>query len=215
MKTEIRILMADDHPVYRAGLRQILCADPAIQVVRETGNGAEALRLARELEFDIAVLDMDMPGLNGLEIARVRRRENLAFEIIFITMYREEDMVGEAVDLGAKGYVLKESAPAEILESVRAVAAGRHYISPDLAGVLVNRGARARRDAQAGLGSLTPAERRILKLIASDKTSKEIADQLGISPRTVENHRANISAKLGLQGSHSLLKFAFENRGRL
>ena len=215
MKTEIRILMADDHPVYRAGLRQILCADPAIQIVRETGNGAEALRLARELKFDIAVLDMDMPGLNGLDIARVRRREGLAFEIIFITMYREEDMVGEAVDLGAKGYVLKESAAAEILESVHAVAAGRHYISPDLAGVLVNRGARATRDGQAGLASLTPAERRILKLIASDKTSKEIAGTLGVSPRTVEIHRANISGKLGLQGSHSLLKFAFENRSRL
>lgn len=215
MKTEIRILMADDHPVYRAGLRQILCEDPGVRIVQETGNGAEALRLARALKFDLAVLDLDMPGLNGLEIARVRQRERLPFEIIFITMYREEDMVGEAMDLGAKGYVLKESAAAEILESVHSVAAGRHYISPAISGLLVSRGARAARAGQSGLASLTPAERRILKLIASDKTSKEIAEALGLSPRTVENHRANISAKLGLQGSHSLLKFAFENRGRL
>ena len=97
------------------------------------------------------------------------------------------------------------------------MAAGQHYISPVISGLILNRGARtaALRDEKPGLESLTPAEQRILKLIASDKTSKEIADGLGLSPRTVENHRANISAKLGLQGSHSLLKFAFENRHRL
>jgi DNA-binding NarL/FixJ family response regulator len=217
MKKEIKILLADDHPVYRDGLRQIIRADPALRIVRETGNGAEALRLARELKPDIAILDMDMPGLNGLDVARARRRERLAFEIIFLTMYREEDMFNEAMDLGAKGYVLKESAAADILQSIHAVASGQHYISPSISGLLVNRRARADdlRRAQPGLESLTPAERRILRLIASDKTSKEIADELGLSPRTVENHRTNISAKLGLQGSHSLLKFAFENKSRL
>ena len=137
--------------------------------------------------------------------------------IVFLTMYREEDMFCEAMELGAKGYVLKESAPADILQCLHAVSSGQHYISPSLAGFLLTRGGQAggASRGKSGLESLTPAERRILKLIASDKTSKEIAEALGLSPRTVENHRANISAKLGLQGSHSLLKFAFENRGQL
>jgi len=217
MKKEIRILMADDHPVYRDGLRQIIQTDAVLKIVQETGNGSEALRFARELKPDIVILDMDMPGSNGLEIARARQREQLAFEIIFVTMYREEDMFDEALKLGAKGYVLKESAAADILQSIHAVAAGQHYISPAISGLLVNRGGRnaALRNEKPGLESLTLAERRILKLIASDKTSKEIADVLGLSSRTVENHRANISSKLGLQGSHSLLKFAFENKSRL
>ena len=217
MSTEIRILMADDHPVYRDGLRQIIRTEAALKIVQETGNGAEALRLARELKPDVAILDMDMPGLNGLDVARSRQSERLPFEIIFLTMYREEDMFNAAMDLGAKGYVLKESAAADILQAIHAVARGQHYISPSISGLLLNRSARGNelRRAQPGLDLLTPAERRILKLIASDKTSKEIAEQLGVSPRTIENHRTNMSAKLGLQGSHSLLKFAFENRSRL
>lgn len=217
MKKQITILMADDHPVYRDGLRQIIASDPTLKIVQETGNGTEALRLARELKPDILILDMDMPGNNGLDIARARRQERLPFEIIFVTMYREEDMFHEAMDLGAKGYVLKESAAADILHSIHAVAAGQHYLSPAISGLLVTRGARtaALRSEKPGLESLTPAERRILKQIASDRTSKEIADGLGLSVRTVDNHRANISAKLGLQGSHSLLKFAFDNKHRL
>lgn len=217
MKGEVKILMVEDHPVYRDGLRQILASDPALKILRETGNGAEALRLARELKPDIAILDMDLPGLNGLDIARARRHERLGFEIIFLTMYREEDMFTAAMELGAKGYVLKESAAADILQSIHVVAAGGHYISPSLAGVLVKRATRdeAPPGSPAGVDSLTPAERRILKLIASDKTSKEIAETLGLSPRTIENHRSNMSAKLGLQGSHSLLKFAFENKTKL
>lgn len=217
MKTEIRILMADDHPVYREGLRQIISADPLMKIVYETGNGSEALRFARDLKPDIALLDMDMPGLNGLDVARARQKDGLSFGIIFLTMYREEDMFNEAMDLGAKGYVLKDSAAGEILQSIRAVAGGDYYISPAISGLLVKRTTRSvgTRGKTEGLDSLTPAERRILKLIASDKTSKEIADELGLSPRTVENHRTNMSAKLGLQGSHSLLKFAFENKSRL
>jgi len=217
MKSEIKILMAEDHPVYRDGLRQIVAGDPALKILRETGSGAEALRLARELKPDIAILDIDLPGMNGLDIARARQKERLGFEIIFLTMYREEDMFAEAMDLGAKGYVLKESAAADILQSIHAVAAGGHYISPSLSGLLVKRANRHEKSKGESFGAenLTPAERRILKLIASDKTSKEIADELGLSPRTVENHRSNMSAKLGLQGSHSLLKFAFENKGKL
>jgi len=216
MKNEIKILLAEDHPVYRDGLRQIVASDPSLKILRETGNGAEALRLARELKPDILILDMDLPGMNGLEVARCRQQERLDFKIIFLTMYREEDMFAEAMELGAKGYVLKESAAADILQSLHAVAAGQHYISPALSGLLLKRAALKKTGPEApGVEHLSPAERRILKLIASDKTSKEIAEELGLSPRTVENHRSNMSAKLGLQGSHSLLKFAFANKNKL
>ena len=215
MNPEVTILIAEDHPIYRDGLRQMIASEAGLKVLRETGNGAEALRLARELKPDIVILDMDLPGMNGLEVARCRQRERLSFEIIFLTMYREEDMFAEAMELGAKGYVLKESAAADILQSLHAVAGGEHYISPALSGLLLKRASLKKTGPEArGVESLSPAERRILKLIASDKTSKEIAEELGLSPRTVENHRSNMSAKLGLQGSHSLLKFAFENRGK-
>jgi DNA-binding NarL/FixJ family response regulator len=216
MSIQASIIIAEDHPVYRDGLRQIIGADESLKILRETGNGSEALRLARELKPDILILDMDLPGMSGLEIARSRQTERLGFEIIFLTMYREEDMFAEAMELGAKGYVLKESAAADILQSIHAVARGEHYISPAMSGLLLKRAAADKSKPEArGVENLSPAERRILKLIASDKTSKEIAEELGLSPRTVENHRTNMSAKLGLQGSHSLLKFAFENKGRL
>ncbi len=122
--------MAEDHPVYRDGLRQIVASDQTLKIIRETGNGAEALRLARELKPDLLILDMDLPGMNGLDIARARQKERLGFEIIFLTMYREEDMFTEAMELGAKGYVLKESAAAEILQSIHAVASGRALHQP-------------------------------------------------------------------------------------
>jgi len=214
MKRTIKILVAEDHPLYRDGLRQTLATDAALHLLHEAATGPDALHQARLRRPDIAILDINLPGLSGLDIARARLREQLPFEIIFLTMYKEEVLFHEAVALGAKGYVLKESATAEILEAIHAVAAGRHYISPSLTGLLV-KNATASNGATSGLASLTPTQRRILKLIASDRTSKEIASDLGLSQRTVENHRAHISARLVLQGSHSLLKFAFDNKASL
>lgn len=217
MKQKVRIVLADDHPVYRDGLRQMLAPDPDLQLVHETGNGRDALEQARRLKADVLLLDIDMPGMSGLEVARERQRHNDSFEIIFLTMHREEDLFNEALNLGVNGYVLKESAAADILTAIHFVAEGRPYVSPSLTEFLMNRRTAARnlRAAQPGLDTLTASERRILKLIASDRTSKEIADELGLSPRTVENHRSNICAKLDIRGSHALLKFAFENRSKL
>lgn len=217
MGAPIKILLADDHPVYRDGLRQILAADSAFSIIHETNNATDALAHARKLKPDVLLLDVDMPGGGGLEVARARQRDRFKGEIIFLTMHAAEDMFREAMDLGAKGYVLKESAAAEIRQAIHAVASGKHYISPALSGFLLNRDASAGklREQTPGLDSLTAGELRVLRLIASDRTSKEIATELGLSPRTVENHRANICGKLGLVGSHSLLKFAFENRSKL
>ena len=217
MAAKIKVILADDHPVYRDGLRQMLETDPGLQLVHETGNGREALEQARLLQAQVLLLDVDMPQMSGVAVAQERRRGRDSFEIVFLTMHREEDLFNTAMELGVKGYVLKDTAAAEILKAVHTVAGGQAYFSPGLSEFMMNRasGAQNLRAAQPGLDALTASERRILKLIASDRTSKEIADELGLSPRTVENHRSNICTKLGLHGSHALLKFAFENRSKL
>lgn len=217
MKRRVKVILADDHPIYRDGLRGMLVSDSRLELIFETDNGRDALDQARSLQADVLLLDLDMPVMNGVEVARERQRCGDAFEIVFLTMHREEDLFNEALDLGVKGYVLKDSAAADIRNAVHAVAEGNPYFSPALSGSIMNRaaGAKALRREQPGLDDLTASERRILKLIASDRTSKEIASDLGLSPRTVENHRANICAKLNVHGSHALLKFAFDNRSRL
>jgi DNA-binding NarL/FixJ family response regulator len=169
------------------------------------------------LKPNVAIVDLDMPKMNGLELTTAIEREQLPVRIIILTMYREEDMFNEAMDLGVLGYVLKDSAADDILHCIRAVADGRHYLSPAVSNFLVNRHTRAEslRRAKPGLTDLTPAELRILRLIARNKTSKEIADELDLSSRTVDNHRFNICAKLQLHGVHSLVKFAFDHKSEL
>ncbi len=217
MTSFIKILIADDHPLFRQGLRQSIVSDPGFQIVQETGDGLSALRAIRELKPDICILDIQMPQMDGLAVVRQMRAEQLPGGVIFLTMYKEEELLNAALDLDVKGYVLKESAVDDILESIRSVSAGHRYLSPGLSDFLVARhaGVEALRRRKPGLDNLTPAERRILKLIAADRTSKEIANELGLSPRTVENHRSNICSKLDVHGIHALVKFAYDNKSRL
>jgi DNA-binding NarL/FixJ family response regulator len=209
--------MADDHPMFRGGLRHVIESQRDLQVVHETGDGADALCAVRQLKPKLAILDLDMPKMNGLDLAAAIQRERLPVRVVILTMYREEDMFNEAMDLGVLGYVLKDSAADDILHCIRAVASGQHYLSPAVSGFLVNRHTRAEslRRAKPGLDELTPAELRVLRLIARNKTSKEIADELDLSTRTVDNHRFNICAKLDLHGVHSLVKFAFDHKSEL
>jgi DNA-binding NarL/FixJ family response regulator len=211
------VLIADDHPTFRSGLKQIIESCREFKLAHEAGTGTAALAGIRKLRPAVAILDMNMPEMDGLRVARAVQAEKLSTAIVFLTMYQDEDMFNEAMDLGAKAYVLKESAVADILDSIRAAAAGRHYLSPAISEFLLRRqrSGTAFHTAHPELDKLTPAERRILGLIASNKTSKEIAADLKLSPRTVENHRANVCAKLNLRGIHSLVKFAFDNRSRL
>lgn len=217
MKSDIRVVIADDHPVFRQGLRQIIETEQGIKVVGESGDGASALRMIRELAPNVAVLDINMPQLKGFDVAREIRQQSLAVRIIFLTMYDDERMFNEALNAGALGYLLKDSAISDIVGGIRAVAAGRHFISPSISGYLFKRAARgnALSEQTPSLGDLTPTELRILKLIAEYKTSKEIAAQLFISHRTVENHRTSICHKLDIHGSNALIKFALEHKYEL
>jgi DNA-binding NarL/FixJ family response regulator len=210
------MLVADDHPLFRKGLRQAIELQMECQI-HEAADGEAALKQVREFEFEICILDINMPLIDGLGVARAMRQQNLPGEIIFLTMHKEEELLDAAVDLGIKGYVLKDGAVTEIIECIQKVADGHRYVSPSLTDYLFKRRSEAHylASTKPGLSQLTPAERRILKLIAEDFTSKQIADELGISPRTVENHRANICAKLDIHGIHSLVKFAFNNRASL
>lgn len=217
MPSPIRLLIADDHPLSAAGLRQVIATDPCLEVIGEAADGAAALALLTAHQPDVAVLDIEMPELTGFALLRELRARRISTAVVFLTMYRDEETFNEALDLGALGYVLKDSATTDIIGAIRAAAAGQPYISPAISAYLINRARRATTlvQQQPGLADLTPAERRVLKMIADDKTSKEIAAELFISYRTVENHRSNICQKLNLTGSHSLLKFAFHHKSAL
>jgi DNA-binding NarL/FixJ family response regulator len=217
MNNEVRILIADDHPVFRKGLRQIIEAETNLKIVAEASDGISALTMLQQEKPDIALIDVHMPGGGGFDLMRAIQTEKLDIQVIFLTMFNDESVFNTAMDMGARGYVLKDSAISEITGSIKAVAAGRPYISPALSEFLLNRSARTAELARQhpGLNNLTPTERRILRFIADYKTSKEIADQLHIHYRTVDNHRSNICQKLGLHGSNALLKFALENKSKI
>jgi len=214
---KLRVLIADDHPIFRKGLIMAIEADSAIEIVGEAGDGQQALRLAEELTPDVIVLDIEMPILNGLQAAQEIIKRRLPVDIIFLTMYKEEDMFNEAMNIGVKGYVLKENAVSDIVNSIKSVASGRYFLSPNISEFLVNKSDRIRSllRKKPQLENLTVTERKVLKLISEIKTSKEIGDLLHISYKTVENHRSNICNKLEIHGSHSLLKFAIENKAVL
>lgn len=217
MNPEIRIVIADDHPVFRAGLRQVIEMSAGLKVVAEAEDGTMALERVREYQPDVLVLDVDMPGMDGFEVVRALRQQKLAVGVVFLTMHKDEDMFNEAMNMEVKGYVVKDSAVTDIVASIRAVSGERAFISPALSAYLLNRTQRAVRLTQEkpGVPQLTPTERRILKLLSENKTSKEIAGELFVSHRTIENHRANICQKLGLHGNNALLKFAIENKSQL
>lgn len=217
MNNEITIIIADDHPIVRKGLCEVIEEESRFVVLAEVKNGREAIEAIEKFAPQITILDVDMPLMNGFEAAREIKAKKLETEIIFLTMHRDEDLFNEAIDLGAKGFVLKDSALADIVECIKTVAADEHYASHALTKFLINRSRRAIQmsEKQPSINDLTPTERKILKLIAEDLTSKEIGEQLFISPRTVEKHRANICQKLNLQGSHSLFKFALQNKSKL
>ena len=217
MENLTKIVIADDHPMFREGLAKAIEREESFSIVGKAGNGAEALRLIKDLRPDLAVLDVSMPEMDGLEVARQVHKEALPTEIIVLTMYKELSYFNAALDLGVRGYILKDSATTEFLACLKSVKEGQYYISPAISHLLVERERKAQllTESVPALQRLTPAERAILKLVAQNLTSKEISEKIFVSARTVENHRMHICQKLGIKGHNKLLEFALENKAAL
>jgi DNA-binding NarL/FixJ family response regulator len=214
MSEKVKIIIADDHPIFRGGLRQVIDSEQKFQVVAEAEDGETALNLIEEQKPDIVIFDVNMPKMTGFVAAKELRRKNQDCEIIFLTMHGEEAMFNKAMDLGAKGYVLKDSASVDIVNCLQAVANGQNFTSPAITTYLFKRVTNNSNKTNS-VEDLTPTERIILRLIAEYKTSREIADELSISYRTVENHRYNICQKLDVSGSNSLVKFALKHQNEI
>jgi DNA-binding NarL/FixJ family response regulator len=217
MKTskDIKIVIADDHPLFREGIKSVFSnSSESINIVGEAENGEEAYNLVLKLKPEVLILDIEMPLMNGLEAAEKILAEIPHQKIILLTMYKEEDLFNEAITIGVSAYVLKENAVREVIEAVKIVSEGEFYTSPSISSFLFNRVKKNVdfKNGNPGLNRLTTKEKEILKYISTGLTSRDIADKLFLSYKTIENHRTNICKKLSIQGVHSLLKFAIENK---
>lgn len=211
---KIKIIIADDHPVFRSGLKKLIEEDSSIEILGEAENGEKALELINELKPQIAVLDIDMPKMSGIQVLKSLNKSKTEIKIIFLTVFASEDIFDKAMDLGISGYLLKDSAVTDVIECIHKVADDNYYISPAVSNFLVNKKDRVKkleRDNPA-INELTKTELNVLKFIAEGLTSKDIGNELFISYKTVENHRTNISRKLNLKGSNNLVKYAIKNR---
>lgn len=210
------LIIADDHPFFRKGLLQLLRSVKTLKVIGEAETGPDALAMIEKIHPDAAVLDIDMPQMRGLEVLEEMNRKKLTTSVIFMTMYKEPELVRRALSLGAKGYLLKESVVEELIQALSYVASGKTYVSPAMAAIIASSEApRADAVVLPGLDRLTQTERRVLRLVGENKSSKEISDELSISSRTVDNHRSHICEKLGITGTHALLRFALQNKDHL
>jgi DNA-binding NarL/FixJ family response regulator len=201
----IRILLADDHTVVRQGFRAMLAQQTDISIVGEAGNGREVLTLAEQTKPDLIVMDVAMPELNGIEATRRLTAGMPGVRILALSMHKDSVYVREMLKAGAKGYLLKDSGEADLLEAVRTLARGGEYISPAVQDALASA---PRKDGATALDQLTSREREVLQLIAEGKTNKEVATVLQISPFTVDAHRGRIMEKLKVHNVNELVRFA-------
>jgi len=206
---KIRVLVVDDHTIVRDGICALLALAGDIEVVGEAANGSDALKMAKELEPDVVLMDIAMPVMDGLEATRRIRREFPRIRVLALTQYDDKEYVFPVIEAGASGFISKVAASLELTSGIRSIYQGDSYLSPSVAKLLIE-------DYQRGEGrvihepyeQLTDRERDVLKLIVEGRTTKEIADILVISPRTVEGHKTNLMAKLGIHNRTELVKYA-------
>ena len=207
---KIRVLLADDHTLIRAGLRMVVEAQPDLIVVGEASDGREAVAMAEKLKPGVAVMDIGMPSLNGIEASRQIRAALPDTQVVMLSMHSDEGYVLRALKAGAKAYLLKDSAEADLARAIRAAAAGKSFFSPAVGQVLLEDYMRRleRTGAEDSYELLSPREREILQLVAEGKSSKDVANLLGLSVYTVETHRARVMQKLNLRGIPELILYA-------
>jgi DNA-binding NarL/FixJ family response regulator len=204
----IRVLLADDHDLFRAGLRVLLQDLGGFEVVAEAGDGREALRLVGEHRPDVVLMDLMMPGLNGLEATARVAREFPGVRVLVLSMNAAEEFVLPAVRAGASGYVLKNARPAELEQAIRAVARGETYLTPAVSGHLIDDYRRRTADEADSLAKLTPRQREVLQLVAEGHTTKQIARRLGVSVKTVETYRSQLMDTLDIHEIAGLTRYA-------
>jgi DNA-binding NarL/FixJ family response regulator len=204
----IRILIADDHGVLRAGLRALLSAESDLEVAGEAADGGETLRLVSELDPDVVLLDVNMPGPDGIEVTRRLKAVKPEVRVLILTVHEDEGLLREAIRAGASGYILKRAVESELIYAIHAVWRGDLYVHPAMTRALLQDLHSTLVADEAPVEPLTPREMEVLRLIAEGHTNRQIAEVLSISVRTVESHRANLMSKLGLHSRVELVRYA-------
>ena len=205
---KIRVLLADDHAIVREGVRLLLNTQPDVQVIGEATNGEQAIELARALAPDILLMDIGMPGMNGLEATRALKKELPSVNILVLTMHEGDDYFFRILAAGASGYLLKGASSEELLSAIRAVHQGGVYLYPTMARKLIGDYLKKQKEDAANPERLTPRERQVLRLIAEGKTNREIAEEFVLSINTVQTHRLHLMEKLNLHNRAELIKYA-------
>ena len=207
----IRILLADDHAVVRSGLRGLLRADPELEVVGEAGDGMETLRLAESLQPDLVLLDITLPPENGIKTTQRLKEAHPQLVVLILTMHEDEGLLHEALRAGASGYLIKRAEESEILQAIHATSRGDIYVHPAMTRALLHPPVTTEHRRGSPAEELTRRELDVLRLLAKGNTNRQIAGLLGLSMRTVENHRANLMGKLGLVSRVELVNYAEEH----
>jgi len=206
----ITVILVDDHEVVRDGLRHVIDAQPDLRVLAGFGEGREAVRYAAETHPDVAVVDIAMPGMNGIEVAHQIHDACPASQVLMLSMHADPEYIYQAIRAGARGYLIKDSAGSEVVSAVRAVHAGRRYLSRRLDEEAIERYLRERGEDNP-LERLSGRERQVLQLIVEGRTSAEVAERLNLSPKSVDTYRSRLMAKLGIEDLPALVKFAIRH----
>lgn len=206
----IKVLIADDHAIVRTGLRALLNSEPSMKLVGEATGGYEAIELAGKSNADILVLDISMPDLDGISVTKKIKSQFPDLRILILTVHEDEALLREAIRVGAAGYILKRAAETELISAIRAIMGGGFYVDPSMVRALLSDEIKPTATLRESVEPLTHREKEILKLIVQGYTNRQTAEELNISTRTVEGHRANLAAKLGLHSRVELVRYARE-----